>query len=70
MFWLCLCGSLNENEPYKLIHSSTWPLVGGTIREELGGVALWKEVCQRGRLSGSISFLSSLLYSLPPASER
>lgn len=38
------CGGLNENGLYRLISLKYWYLEGGTVREEIRGVALLEEV--------------------------
>jgi hypothetical protein len=38
-------GGLNENAPQRLIYLNTWSLVGVTIWEGLGDMALLIEVC-------------------------
>ena len=40
---------MNENEPHGLIDLNVWSSVGGTVWEELEGVALLEEMCQRGK---------------------
>ena len=39
------CGSLNENGPHRLVYLSAWSIVGRTVLEGLGGVALLEKVC-------------------------
>jgi hypothetical protein len=38
-------GGLNGNGPYRLIYLNTWSLIGETVWEGKGGVALLGEVC-------------------------
>lgn len=39
-----VCGGLNENGPQRFMSLNTWSHVGGTVWEELEGVALLEEV--------------------------
>jgi hypothetical protein len=48
VIWLLLlfkahCEGLNENGLQRVMYLNTWPLVGGTVWEELGGVASLEE---------------------------
>ena len=56
------CGSLNENDLYRLNVLNIWFLLCGTIWEGLGGVTLLGEACHWGwtfRLQKSMLFPGS-----------
>jgi hypothetical protein len=43
-FMLGQCSDLNESAPHRPVCLHAWPLVGGSIWEGFGGVALLVEV--------------------------
>jgi hypothetical protein len=44
--WTCgTCGGFDETGPARLICVKAWSIVGGTVWEGLGAVALLEEVC-------------------------
>lgn len=40
-----MCGGLNGNDPYRLIHLDPLSPISGTTWEGLGGVALLEYMC-------------------------
>lgn len=60
-----VCG-LHENLLHELIDLNTWSLIGGTVWEDLRGVALLEEICHGGgqRVQAGLKLDSSASASL------